>query len=708
MAITVNNSNSPKNMRLRINYTSGAGNVTFTKIESCRTDGYDTQDLGTCTVYIKVGSATQSFSKKGIYFNKNSSYTTITTTSYSFNASGSQTVTITFDSDNSNINGSKFTFTVDCGYKSPSMSITSSSSDLESVTLNCSYTNATPTQIQIYNNTTGAIAYSGTNLNPTISGLTPNTTYSFKVRGYANSVWGSYSSNLSVATLRQAYATNITPINNESSNIVFKAINPSGKTTKLTITGYNSSAASMTVLYDNVDISIPTTEQEFTYSLTSAHKEALNLVASNTNQIMLIITITTSGASTTYSTDSYSTYSIVNSNPTLGNITYTDTNTSTTAITNNNQQIIVDQSTVSITIPKMTTLNSATASYYNIIKDNTTILSFNDDGSTTYTKEVGIVGINSSLQVEAVDSRGSSVRKTVDLIKLAYSSPVVSSVTYSRENDVGERVTVKANGTYSRLDSTTNKNSIQNIQYRYREISTDGTYGSWSNYQNLSSFTDNLNGTWNVNNIAINGDTTQGYDSENSYQIELKAVDKLSSGSSSNSISTSKPTVWYDRKNKRVGIGKKPEVGLDVNGEVNADNIGDISNLETTDKTSLVDAINELKNSLYYKSGDSLTFTDMVEAGFLTTGKTQVIYSITMPKSMANVSVGVTDFVAQIRNNNNYILGTGSAKAAPSSLSVTKVSDYHLRITVNLASATTNAVNNDACGIAFNCTINFS
>ena len=137
----------------------------------------------------------------------------------------------------------------------------------------------------------------------------------------------------------------------------------------------------------------------------------------------------------------------------------------------------------------------------------------------------------------------------------------------------------------------------------------------------------------------------------------------------------------------------------------NADLQGDLTNLETTEQSSIVSAINEVG---YFQPGDSITFTDMVEAGFLTTGKQQAIFTITLPKSMANVSVSITGFVAQIRNNNNYILGTGSSKAAPNSYGVTKVSDYHLRITCNLASATSGAVNNDACGFAFNCTINFN
>ena len=137
----------------------------------------------------------------------------------------------------------------------------------------------------------------------------------------------------------------------------------------------------------------------------------------------------------------------------------------------------------------------------------------------------------------------------------------------------------------------------------------------------------------------------------------------------------------------------------------NADLQGDLTNLETTEQSSIVSAINELG---YFKSGDSLTFTDYSTAGFITSGKLLVSFTFGVPKSMKNVSVSISNFKAQLRNNNNYILGTGTAKAAPNNVSITKVGEYYLRINITLASASAGATNNDACGVAFDCTINFS
>ncbi len=122
--LTINNSNKPTAMRLRITYTSGSGNITISKIESCRTDNYgDTNDQGNCTVYVIVGSDTRSFSKNGIYFKDNSEYTTILEQNISYNTTGTQSVQITFSSANSNISGSNFTTSINAGVRVPTLTL---------------------------------------------------------------------------------------------------------------------------------------------------------------------------------------------------------------------------------------------------------------------------------------------------------------------------------------------------------------------------------------------------------------------------------------------------------------------------------------------------------------------------------------------------------------------------------------------------------
>lgn len=122
--LTINNSNKPTAMRLRLTYTAGSGNITITKIESCRTDSYgDTNDQGNCTVYVKVGSDERSFSKTGIYFKDNNEYSTILEQNISYNVTGSQNVQITFSSSNSNISGSNFTTSINAGVRVPTIQL---------------------------------------------------------------------------------------------------------------------------------------------------------------------------------------------------------------------------------------------------------------------------------------------------------------------------------------------------------------------------------------------------------------------------------------------------------------------------------------------------------------------------------------------------------------------------------------------------------
>ena len=140
----------------------------------------------------------------------------------------------------------------------------------------------------------------------------------------------------------------------------------------------------------------------------------------------------------------------------------------------------------------------------------------------------------------------------------------------------------------------------------------------------------------------------------------------------------------------------------------NADLQGDLSNLATTEKSSIVGALNELRNEIYFKSGDSLTLTDIPTAGYLTSGKLLVVFSIPLSKSMANVTPSITSIKAQVRNNDNYILGNSTTQSAPSGYNATKRGDNFIQVSLTLASATSGAVNNSACGIFFTATIDFS
>ena len=585
--LTINNSNSPTAMRLRLTYTAGAGSVSITKIESCRTDGYDTTawKSGGFTMSVNIGGSTTNVSLTSIYFNKNSSYSTVTTNTISnSNCSGTTSIKITFsNTGNTNINNASFSTSVDAGYKSPSMGISNTAKTLNTATFSCTYSNATPTSIQIYNNTTGSVAYSGSSLTPTVTGLTPNTTYSFKVRGYANGVWGDYSSSISVKTLRQAYFGTVTDINNESTQLSIQATNPSGATTKLSIYGHNQRTATMTVLYENLSVSLSTSSMTtLTYNLTSTMIANLNAVCPSDSEIQIVYDLTTTQNNQTYTSTYIGKYNVINSNPSISSASYLDTNSTTTSLTNNAQKIIINQSTVSVTFNKMTVLNGAREGSYNIILNNVTIGSVQGTNANTYTYNVGTIPTTSStLQIEAVDSRQLSSRKTVSLDLVNYSSPYITQAKATRQNYVEEATTLTASGTFSNIFS----NTILRIQYQYKQSGTT----QWSSLQTLSTFTVSGN-QWSIQS-PINGDTSSGYNVEKNYDLKIIVTDKLSSSNQTTTIDSISPLVWYKKSEKKVGIGKKPSYSLDVNGDCNITGNYKINGVNIDNKLTILEAV---------------------------------------------------------------------------------------------------------------------
>mgnify|MGYP003291268331 CR=1 FL=1 len=69
---------------------------------------------------------------------------------------------------------------------------------------------------------------------------------------------------------------------------------------------------------------------------------------------------------------------------------------------------------------------------------------------------------------------------------------------------------------------------------------------------------------------------------------------------------------------------------------------GDASSLNTTDKTSLVSAINEVNtneiNNTYYKTGDSITLPFYIINGFITNSTKDVTLALILPKSLENIT----------------------------------------------------------------------
>ena len=178
------------------------------------------------------------------------------------------------------------------------------------------------------------------------------------------------------------------------------------------------------------------------------------------------ITVQTYNGSTLIGTKSCVFYAhVINSNPTF-DAAYLDTNTTTTNITNNNQQIIRSNSTLQVNITNAQAKNYATLSSASV-NINGTIYNATFSGSNA-TFNIGTLNLssNTTALVTVTDSRGIKTEQNLSLIILDWQLPS-GIISLQREKNFYSETNLNVNADYSSLD---NKNTIT-IKARYKKIS---------------------------------------------------------------------------------------------------------------------------------------------------------------------------------------------------------------------------------------------
>ena len=267
------------------------------------------------------------------------------------------------------------------------------------------------------------------------------------------------------------------------------------------------------------------TSGNYILQLTEAERNTLRALTPNSNTLYVTETVCAMNGNTELNA-SYKGYamSIVNANPTFDNFTFEDTNATTVALTGNNQNIIQGYSNVTATIPtnyiasanKYASMNK----YSFVCSDAQTDIEYNSSVSTSAT----INNVKSGVfNVYAIDSRNNSTLVTKNANQtIAYNPLIKENISISRQNGVAEETTLTISGKVDLVDFGQVINSIQESKYRYK--TTDSS--TWSNYTNISLTVDN-NGNFSFNGL-IQGDTNDGFDISNSYNIEVLIADKLS------------------------------------------------------------------------------------------------------------------------------------------------------------------------------------
>lgn len=461
---------------------------------------------------------------------------------------------------------------------SGSSTVTLTTIDRAAPTVSCTISNITANSFKLTANSSASSdqwtysldgGYTGTffqesaatSASVTVTGLTPNTSYpvSVAVRKVSNHVYGE-SSTTTVKTLGGSTVNSVSTVTADNSTVtitlnatVYEAAYTHtlsliyGGTTHLTIsgiTGWAKGTANRTI------------------TLTAAQRSTLLSTMASVKSFTMSFALKTYSGTTQIGNTSTANGTVqttaANSSPTMGAFSYADSRSATVAITGNNQYFIQNHSYLQVTPSQATAKNSATIVKYAATCNGVTV-----SNTTGAALSLGAVTKSGSLSVvvTATDSRGYTVSNTQTITVLAYKSPAVSEISLRRTNDIEEEMQLIFKGSVSSIKpSTTEQNSLLNIQYRYKLTSAD-TYGSYTSI--LAATT--VSGT----SFSFSDLELCALDANSSYDFHLRITDQLDSLSALDLyyiIPQGTPLVAL--RKKMVGINTpNPEAALHVVGD---------------------------------------------------------------------------------------------------------------------------------------------
>lgn len=401
----------------------------------------------------------------------------------------------------------------------------------------------------------------GTSASVTLSSLSPNTSYTVKVRARkkSNQVYGT-SGSTTVKTLGGAVVNSVSTVTADKDTVsitinatVYEASYTNtlaiknGSTTYLTISGlsWSKGTANRTV------------------TLTAAQRTTLLNAMASIKAFSGTFAVTTYNGSTQIGNTSSATATVqttsANSAPTLSGFTYEDSYSTSTNITGNNQLFIQSHSTLKVTPGATTAKNGASISNYSVTCNGLT--TSNTTGSAMTVGKITKSG-SVSVILTVTDSRGYTASSSQTITVIPYTKPKVSSVSIRRTNDIEAEMQLIFSGSISAISvNGTQKNSVQYVRYRYK-LTSDATYSS---YYSILSSTTRSGTSFNYSNLEL-----CNLDAEASYDFHLQIQDRLYSASSLDLyfvIPQGTPLVAL--RKMKVGINTPtPEAALDVVGDV--------------------------------------------------------------------------------------------------------------------------------------------
>ena len=272
---------------------------------------------------------------------------------------------------------------------------------------------------------------------------------------------------------------------------------------------------------------------------------ASNLYAQmpNSNEMTGEIEVTTYSGSAVIGTSSCTIIAhVVNSNPTF-NVEYEDSNSKTVAITENNQYIIRNNSTLKISVNNAQALNSAT------LKTITAVINGNAYTGTlsgsTGTINVGVVNISSDAKVtvKLTDSRGNEGISEITVLVYDWILPS-AIIKLNRKSNYYSETILNVNANYSSIGE---KNEVT-IKYRTKKVA-NSTYSTYTTIQD-------------------NTDTNFTADNEYEWNVQVEVSDLIGKTTYNLILPKGIPIAYVDIKKYSFGVNCFPKHNnsLEVNG----------------------------------------------------------------------------------------------------------------------------------------------
>lgn len=277
-----------------------------------------------------------------------------------------------------------------------------------------------------------------------------------------------------------------------------------------------------------------------------------NTPNSNSSAIKIVCGATLNGQE--YTNEYLGTANVINSNPTISDFAFENTDSVSSTMLGNKTSMITYFGNLRVIITnKAVAKNAATISYYNISVSNGSTVNLKKVDESSSQMYVDFGNYQSpgtyTIRVEAVDSRGNiSNLVSQNFVVYTYHDPSITA-TLMRVNNFEQETGLTLVGYISRVYTTSNKNSLVSLRYRYRE-----TNGTWSDYNSLSPSTTSSGSDFKINytnDLFINLDVAE------TYEFQFEITDKIKSFTMNLSVGQGIPILCV-ADSSTVLIGEAP------------------------------------------------------------------------------------------------------------------------------------------------------